>query len=99
MNNELIKRINAALYDDIDTHEVLRDCRAEIERLLMANEVLKGQNAEYASEVKRLSRPYVPMTEDEMNDVSIYWMLENADVIFRKIEAAVIKRAGLEVVK
>ena len=77
MNNELLKRIDAALYDDANPYQALRDCRAEIERL---------------------SKPYVPMTDVERNEMMAVWH-ENADLppMIQYIEATVIKRAGLEI--
>ena len=43
-------------------------------------------------------KPYVPMTDDERNEMMAVWH-ENADLppMIQYIEATVIKRAGLEI--
>ena len=78
MNSDLIKRIDDWLpYADEESGilaSLLRDCRAEIERL---------------------SKPYVPMTDDERLDISRGMRIRTAEV--GQIEAAIIKRAELNV--
>ena len=57
MNNNLIERIDEqtktwCAYRSIT--DLLRDCRAEIQRLLTANETLKGLCDEYQAQIKQL---------------------------------------------
>ena len=87
MNNELLKRIDEEMqwlpYRS-SKWQLLADCRAEIER-----------------------KPYVPMTDDEIIEIAdtaesnAFRMgsivQETGYEGYRAIEAAVIKRAGLEI--
>ncbi len=87
MNDELIKR--EALINRIDEWQSKLDLfdyfdSGEAERLL-------------ADCRAALSRKYVPMTDDEIEQLPIYWLLEDQSVSVRRVEAEVIRRAGLEV--
>lgn len=81
MNDELIKR--EALIRRINewTDEILPDDLVEL---------LQDCRA-------ALSRKYVPMTDDEIEQLPIYWLLEDQSVSVRRVEAEVIRRAGLVV--
>ena len=51
--SDLIKRIDAHHYAEFDASlfKLLEDCKAEIQRLLLANETLTALNAEYAERI------------------------------------------------
>lgn len=77
MNNEPIKRIDAAIRACEDDTPILKktltDCKAEIELLTTINASLRSQNESLDDECARLeaendtlSKPYVPMTDDEI---------------------------------
>jgi hypothetical protein len=118
-NNELIKRIDAALYDDADPYQALRDCRAallqqqaEIEFKQQFNDNLRDHLAEKQAEIaslndaaqqqavviERLSKPYVPMTDDELLDVFLiapYYSYDNSQWDYEKsFERATAERMG-----
>lgn len=94
MSNELIKRIDDWLpYADEESGilaSLLRDCRAEIASL---HEAAQQQ----AVVIERLSKPYVPMTDDEFHDLWFSSDGLNATETLRYAEAEFIKRAGLEI--
>lgn len=87
--------------------EVLRDCRAEIKRLTLALKDSQALNLKFAQDretadakIERLNKPvrYVPMTDDELQDVWIKSGDLNGTETMRMMESAIIRRAGLEVV-
>lgn len=127
MNKELIKRIDEYLVgfglpcmESTDMAILLKDCRAEIERLTeelkesralglklaqdretqdAENESLRDQNTALDEKLAEYSeRKYVPMTDDELQDVWIKSGDLNGTETMRMMESAVIRRAGLEVV-
>lgn len=108
----LIKRIkkafNRAIQIECDQNialgslsEVLRDCRAEINRLTLALKDSQALNLKFAqdreaadAEIERLSKPvrYVPMTRDELCDLYLQHDGIRSEALI-KIQSAVIKRA------
>ena len=87
MNNELIQRIDDELSTPMmpePVRRLLRDCKAEIERLVI-------WPSELLDKIERLSKPYVPMDAHD-------WMLTmEDDYCFsyeraQKVETAVIDR-------
>ena len=108
---DLIKRIDDAYYElrqlEFDCYmslddlkKLVRDCGAEIERLLLANETLKGLCEDYQAQIKAQGE-YVPMTDDEWGKMYQKFLCSDVpDSMYPKyafIEAEVVKRAGLEV--
>ena len=100
--SNLLKRIDSwiAEYIPNDLAELLADCRAEIERLSLINESIKGLNRAYVAksrkqtaEIKRLSKPYVPMRiDDEVDLTHRYCQCEVVRTLVTYTEYAVIKR-------
>lgn len=101
MNDELIKRIDRVLESAQAGHifaSVLHECRAALSQQDAENESLRNQNTALDAKLAEYSeRKYVPMTDDEVEQLPIYWLLEDQSVSVRKVEAEVIRRAGLEV--
>lgn len=100
MNNDLIKRIDDWLpYADEESGilaSLLRDCRAEIVNLKEVNANLSNLTLEYELEIERLSKPYVPMTDDDWCEAidGETRLFHGANIGFCKIvERIVIKRA------
>ena len=109
----IIERIDSAVQNNtlrtssfIHKNDVLVCCKAEIERLLLVNETLKGLCEDYQAQIKQ-AKDYTSMTDAEL--VSI---VENAEKEafrmgsyipetgfepYRAVEAEVIKRANLVV--
>ena len=79
MNNELIGRIktgikNVSGWTPLSKHkrQLLHDCEAEIERLLLANETLKELSVEYLERVKALeSKPSIEVLIAEIDEILI----------------------------
>lgn len=105
--NDLIERIYKTLengysslgnYSALSIWELLSDCRAEIQRLLLANETLKGLCDEYQAQIKAQGE-YVPMTDDELLKLHTSKSAVSRELMYdsRWVEAEVIKRAGLVV--
>lgn len=108
MNNDLIKRIDDFLVEfGLSTKEwdLLNDCRAEIELLSQVNESLRNQNTALDEILAEYSeRKYVPMTDNQIDTITLtQWRNSNVAppaehrAYVRAIEAAVIKRLGLEI--
>lgn len=100
MSEELIKRINFAM--QFNESEVVRslvdDMQAEIERLGVELTATKS-NAQSSvmrleMRIAQLSKPYVPMTGDEITDVVAQWYedTKTGGGLTRHIETAAIAR-------
>ena len=81
--NNLLKRIDESFFFVVDA-----DGQQQLNKLL----------EDCRAEIERLSKPYVPMTDVERNEMMAVWH-ENADLppMIQYIEATVIKRAGLRI--
>ena len=105
MNNDLIKRIDERIdfwkEGEPSTSpivQLLRDCRAEIELLSQSNECLRNQNTALDEILAEYSeREYVPMTADERWKIFMFGESKQINETLAEFEAAVIKRAGLEI--
>ncbi len=69
--SDLLKRIDDVSLEDLfAVNQVLRDCKAEIINLKYELDVLNENGAgtiqQLQAEIERLSKPYVPMTDDEL---------------------------------
>ena len=101
--NLLIERIktgikNVSGWTPLSKHkrQLLHDCKAEIERLLLVNETLKGLCEDYQAQIKAQGE-YVPMTDDELETLYFKGTKKTRMVAdgLQYIQKKFIKRAGL----